>query len=359
MKAIKIKIDSYATVRFFLTLLVVVGHCTYYTINTKYGGINWGNTMLLNGVKDTVSHKITLIISDLIYSFHMPMFFALSGALFEYGNKKNLHTIITNKAKKLLIPFCFVTIFSVILKYLIGYWSNSSNIFKDILIGQLMLQGNTHLWFLPTLFLEFIFFCLIFKLETKQKNIKLLLFAFFFFCSIVYSGIPIIIFNYFYHYMLFFYIGMLFERNREIWDIYLNKIYIIIIFLLTWLLLFNIKKYFIDTIIIPLIIKNMMSTLIAISGILFFYSFCLALSKTKIKNQRFFKFVEKYSFGIYLYSDTFNYIILYFFVYFLSINAFGNELFATLLFFYRLIITFIISVLISKLINKCNIKYLT
>ena len=71
---------------------------------------------------------------------------------------------VSKEAKRLLYPFLLVSIFwSFPLKYLSGYWNNSVNVLYDIVVGQLLIQGNTHLWFLPTLFFEFIMFWLFFR----------------------------------------------------------------------------------------------------------------------------------------------------------------------------------------------------
>lgn len=77
----------------------------------------------------------------LIYSFHMPLFFALSGSLFylnvESNKFNNLRDVLSVKAKRLLIPYVFCTFFGVIpIKALSGYWSNSASLLKDIIFGQ-------------------------------------------------------------------------------------------------------------------------------------------------------------------------------------------------------------------------------
>ena len=66
---------------------------------------------------------------------------------------------IKNKFRRLLLPFLLTAVFvSIPLKYFSGYWEKSNGLIGDIIIGQLLLQGNTHLWFLPTLFCEMIIF---------------------------------------------------------------------------------------------------------------------------------------------------------------------------------------------------------
>ena len=64
-------------------ILVVVGHCTYYTIAgpSEYGGIDYAGAMEAAGVMDTYVHAWTSVLTMFIYTFHMPLFMAISGAV--------------------------------------------------------------------------------------------------------------------------------------------------------------------------------------------------------------------------------------------------------------------------------------
>ena len=117
------KIDWIDTVRVFTMILVVLGHCNYYNIDTPYGGIHYGNI-------DLLFYKILGVVTGFIYSFHMPLFMAVSGACFYFSMKKRptFGFICKSKATRLLIPFILVTTFlSVPLKYVSGYYDNSDN----------------------------------------------------------------------------------------------------------------------------------------------------------------------------------------------------------------------------------------
>ena len=136
-----------------MTILVVIGHSTYYSIVTEYGGVDYAGMMRANGVNDAVVHKMLSVVTGAIYSFHMPLFMALSGALFSRSKTRDFLPFVKNKAQRLLLPFAVVALFvSVPLKYLAGYWDGSENIFRDVFVGQYLIQGNTHLWFFVTLF---------------------------------------------------------------------------------------------------------------------------------------------------------------------------------------------------------------
>ena len=126
------RIKTYVILRCLLILLVVIGHANYYTVYTDYGGFDWTGVMKACAIEDTIAHRTTCLFTGIIYSFHMPMYIALSGALLEYGTKRDLLTTMKNKAKRLLIPFLVVTtVISLPIKYLTGYWAFSSNILRD------------------------------------------------------------------------------------------------------------------------------------------------------------------------------------------------------------------------------------
>ena len=94
----------------------------------------------------------------------MPLFMAVSGAIFfwDIGKFETLSELVRNKARRLLLPFLLVTTFiSVPLKYASGYYAHSTHVLWDILCGQYLLLGNSHLWFVVSLFYIFvIFYCL-------------------------------------------------------------------------------------------------------------------------------------------------------------------------------------------------------
>ena len=163
------RINEYDILKVLTIILVVLSHTTYYKISSNYGGIDYQhflvseNSIFLYKVFD----KIRLV----LYYFHMPLFMALSGALFYTQVQKNkwvsLADLMKNKFKRLMIPFFLFTIFYTLpIKYFSSY-------FKDIgiikaVIGQLFLLGNSHLWYLYALFI--IFFISFYVLK-KNVNI--------------------------------------------------------------------------------------------------------------------------------------------------------------------------------------------
>ena len=96
---------EYDVLRVILVILVLVGHSIYYCVNTEYGGIEYGlKEFNIFGILNNIFYYITI--------FHMPLFFALSGALFANSNlgksKRNFKELVKNKFKRLIIPFIFI-----------------------------------------------------------------------------------------------------------------------------------------------------------------------------------------------------------------------------------------------------------
>jgi len=129
-----------------MMILVVVGHST--RIFTTQGAFAVVLPTNISGFK---------YLTDAIYSFHMPAFIAISGALFylakeDLGKYGNAHNYLKKRTLRLMIPYyCFLllivspTLASVDLiplDHLFGYIARNL-----IFIGD-----NRHLWYLPTLF---------------------------------------------------------------------------------------------------------------------------------------------------------------------------------------------------------------
>lgn len=95
----------------------------------------------------------------LIYSFHMPLFFFLSGYLFD-RNQYDIRTFVTRKAKNLLIPYLFFYLLTLTLYYLVEVRVQSGDPFTWRLLIPLVWGSNVNglmahnivLWFLPALF---------------------------------------------------------------------------------------------------------------------------------------------------------------------------------------------------------------
>lgn len=358
-KATERWIPEYDLLRVIATLLMIVGHSTYYRIVTPYGGCDY-TPLTLPGM--SVVYRINGHMTSLIYLFHMPLYVALSGALFRVkkslgGGYASSRSLITDKAKRLLIPYITVTLFySVPMKWVSGYYSASEHVFKDIVIGQILDQGNNHLWFLLALFLIFIVGYSIEKnIHADSRFVLTGLFA----ASFVSVKVPILILQQVLEYAFWFYVGYRFEDKREALRLRMDKgpglfLWSVIVFLSSAIL----YKLIPETPNACGVIKRLVSYLTACAGCLSVYVFSYSASKAGLHEKMPMKTVRNHSLGLYLYSDTWNYVILS-----VATKRFASTLFCTnigsaLLCAGRIALTFSLALTVSMLLKKINVKYI-
>ena len=97
-------------------------------------------------------------IVQFIYSFHMPLFFLISGMTAKGGCKESLDIYINKRVKRLLVPYIlFAFIYSTpgIREYLFSILGCRQ--------GLVEARSLTHLWFLPCMFIADILFQLILR----------------------------------------------------------------------------------------------------------------------------------------------------------------------------------------------------
>ncbi|WP_455542944.1 acyltransferase family protein [Intestinibacter sp.] len=349
-------IYEYDCLRIIATLLVVLGHSTYFNIVTNYGGCDYTLIVGNKSILMMFFENITAI----IYIFHMPLFMALSGSLFmrAYSKEryKSLKQIVVDKSKRLLIPFLIVSCcYSFPLKYLSGYYSKSNSIIRDFIFGQLFIQGNTHLWYLATLFFIFIIAYIIEKFIDIKVTIKLLCFLF---LCIISSKIKINIVSNICQYIFWFYIGFYFECIRDKVNQRINKKMYLVVFFATLILycfctIIHKSELFIWKIVFILV--KIVLTLMFCLGT---YMISYYISRTNIISTKKYKMLRQYSFGIYLYSDTPNYLILSIGTQILGSYLFENNVGALILYSTRFFGTLIISIIVTKIIENLKLKYL-
>lgn len=335
----------------------MIGHSTYYSIVTEYGGVDYAGMMLAKGVNDATVHKMLSVVTGAIYSFHMPLFMALSGALFSRNKTRDFLPFVKSKAQRLLIPFVAVTSFvSVPLKYLAGYWDGSGNIFRDVFIGQYLIQGNTHLWFLVTLFCEFVIFYFVKKYFVGRKSkclVLLLLFA----LNVAARKINIILLRNVLSFSVWFYAGFLFEEIRNNFNGKISAVKFLSLSAL-WAVMFFSARHIQHDALPAKMLHIILSLFITLSGILSCYSFCVLLNNTRTSTSKPVRFLCDYSLGIYLYSDTFNYNILYIFVSLFTVQALSQNVCALLLYVLRICVTFSLAVFMTWFLRKMRFKFI-
>ena len=119
---------------------------------------------------------ISASLCHLIFSFHMPLFFFLSGFVFK---KAPMFDFFIKKVKRIMIPYYIFSLVSFLMYFSLNH-KNSIFTIKDFIIGTVLgisndfyLSWNIALWFLPSLF--FLNIMLNFLFIFKNKKIKYLI----------------------------------------------------------------------------------------------------------------------------------------------------------------------------------------
>lgn len=121
-------------------------------------------------------------LSSIIYLFHMPLFYFLSGYTFKESNADNIIFLVKKRLKSLYIPFIkysllFILLHNIFVKF--GLYDNSllydKSTFKINLIKNFLFINTEQLlgafWFLTSLFFVNIMYGIIFRF-LKGKNIE-------------------------------------------------------------------------------------------------------------------------------------------------------------------------------------------
>lgn len=121
----------------------------------------------------------------IIYSFHMPLFFALSGFCQSNCSRERIKGKILNNAQKLVLPAIIVYIVRLLTKFY-GFQKSSSNVSvmiletmktllwfsgSDVIILGWKVSGIGIVWFLMVLFLALVIFCIVQLYLPKNQTI--------------------------------------------------------------------------------------------------------------------------------------------------------------------------------------------
>lgn len=159
-------------------------------------------------------------IRSLIYSFHMPLFFLLSGYLYSH-DKYSYSDLIKNKIKRLIYPFITIASLFFTVKYVVGRVVNLDHpVDIDSTYALLTDPVNSYmplLWFVHALFLIFAVYPLARVLMNNLIMLILLLIINSFF------GSDYLVFGKALANMPFFLVGVLLKENIKVFSITINN----------------------------------------------------------------------------------------------------------------------------------------
>jgi fucose 4-O-acetylase-like acetyltransferase len=221
-------------------ILVVFGHV--------WRGIN---------AKGLLTNNITfLLIDDLVYSFHMPLFFLISGFFvsnsFSKYSKKDL---VNKKAKTLMYAYFVWSIVQILINIILSDYTNNSTDFWAIL--KLVYLPISPFWYLYSLFLMYLLYVVI-----SSINIKLNLILSVILYLVPNTGISLVenLFNFY----IYFVLGSLFfnfmvRSNKQVLNLFFSiPLFFLSFFIYKYILkVDDIRFYFIPAIIGSIIIFNL------------------------------------------------------------------------------------------------------
>lgn len=348
----KTKIIWIDFIRIFAMLLVVFGHALYTSGHTNFGSYEFPNSTELY----SIPYKIFIIAVSFIYSFHMPLFMAISGACFALSSGRKpipVRTLIRNKTKRLLIPFFWTSLcLSIPIRILLGYYEDTGNNPIYIFAHHFIFPFQIHTWFLLSLFLIFPLFILLRPLHNKNKYI-------FWTLLIILSyignkseiplqallGLPEALKLLLYFAIGFYSINYFLKHNPKQW-VLATSILIQFIAFLCW-------AYILE----PLGNSYYFCIILALWGCYNTTALCIILSKSeKLINSKIYNILLKYNFQIYLYSDPFNYLFLMAIFSIGFIDFFGNPIHTVIATIVRIVFGIIFGVVVAKFVEKLSLK---
>lgn len=229
---------------------------------------------------------------NFIYTFHMPLFFAIAGFLFLNSHKIErigFWKYIGEKAIKLFVPYFSLSLVLLIPKTRMntGKWFDISYIFTSLLSPRDGVWG--HLWFVPVLFLCYAVFGLLYRAFKKHFFISVIVSAvvgivlYFIPCQINWIGLAD-----FMNAVVFFVFGMLvytaFPQLQKIRNPFKFVLSIIGLVLSLVLYVFFVKYQTVNLIIAIIMILTCWIT------------------STVVKQNKICSWISKHNFTMYLYS---------------------------------------------------------
>lgn len=256
-------------------LLVVYGH-------VSEGIYNAGMTM---------NENLFTIIDTMIYSFHMPLFFFLSGLFFFSSfEKRGAKANIINKVENIFYPYLIWSLLQGLIEATLSNYTNNNITYQEVFT--LLWQPRAQFWFLYVLFFSFVLASILFFINKSTVTIA----AITVFFTLIYifqkSLSQQLTLTFFYNHIVYFFIGILATRINIIDRLNSNKI------LLFSSILFAISQYWFVVIEgYGRYDKGFVSFIIANIAILFIISLSMQLSKINIRS---LAFIGKSSLYIYL-----------------------------------------------------------
>lgn len=285
------KSTVYAVLRMFLPILVLLGHAA--VMYTPDGAVS-----------PVAGSAFLSSLAYYIYSFHMPLFFSLSGALWGYqvqrGKYQEAGRFLRTKAQRLLIPYFFFGVF-VVAPVIVGFGFTQRSFGSYLLHGILLSEDSRHLWYVFALFWVFVFSIGFRPLLGKIHPALCLIVS----LAILYSSqyLPRSVFQIqaALYYQFFFLIGYYLDRCFDRFYAWIQKCRVLPFLAIPAL----IARFFLPYSTFTLLIYNLL-------GIFMAFGIVTGCACAPLRKLRFFRMLERDSFGLYLFHPMLIYILFYY-----------------------------------------------
>jgi fucose 4-O-acetylase-like acetyltransferase len=160
-----------------------------------------------------VDSEFVMLIDRLIYSFHMPLFFFLSGMFFIGSlGKRDTSSFIINKLHTLIYPYLLWSIIQLSMQIGLDSYTNFEKTFENIY--SFFWQPSDHFWFLYTLFVMFVVYALVYYMTSSVTFLLVLsLFTYLFQETI---STPWVVMNSVYQFGAYFGLGIALSQYKNI-----------------------------------------------------------------------------------------------------------------------------------------------
>lgn len=237
-----------------------------------------------------------------IYSFHMPLFFIISGffayKIYNILNLSQYKKFIQGKFKRLMIPYFAISLIAIPIKLYMNRYAarpiDLHNLIVDVLLypagnGTVNHTGTPiqYFWFIYTLFFIFAVIPLLNKIPIKVVLI----------ITAILNVMPLKQMPLFYtwgviHYLFYIYLGIYFNRIYEEYEKFkYKKLLVAIAFIV--LVLLNLKS-------VSTQFYNVYSLTTALIGSILFVNISYLIANNKLGE--IFKYIGNYNYDIYLFS---------------------------------------------------------
>lgn len=234
-------VDEYEAVRIWAIILVVIGHCSTLALTTSTEIINPYDT--LNLFVPEFSEQLR----RLIYSFHMPLFVILSGAVFVISfDKQECQLWLKKRMVKLFSAYWLTAAFLLFpIRLIVNYYNGRTDYITIIYHDFILAYDPNYLWFVYMLVLVSIFI-IVLKDKILSDNIlnQFYLANVLLFISagqFLMGMLPFQI-DHALRFLFWFYVGVLIEKYRIIIK-KKSSISLVLLVFVIWILFYGIHSY--------------------------------------------------------------------------------------------------------------------